>query len=86
MQHLVFSSVRVVYKRDFASLNALADKYVHPLYALRDRKRGYEVSVMKKMMDLIGMKGGPVRPPLEDVTEADTAAIRSLVDLYKDYF
>jgi 5-dehydro-4-deoxyglucarate dehydratase len=72
-------------KRDFATLNRLADKYVHPLYALRDRKRGYEVSVMKKMMDLIGLKGGPVRPPLEDVTEADTASIRSLLELYKDY-
>jgi 5-dehydro-4-deoxyglucarate dehydratase len=73
-------------KRDFATLNRLADKYVHPLYALRDRKRGYEVSVMKKMMDLIGLNGGPVRPPLEDVTEADTAPIRSLVELYRDYF
>lgn len=72
-------------KKDFDTLNALVNKYVHPLYALRERKKGYEVSVMKTMMDLIGLKGGPVRPPLENVTEAERAMIQEVVDLYKDY-
>jgi 5-dehydro-4-deoxyglucarate dehydratase len=72
-------------KRDFETLNQLVNKYVHPLYALRDRKRGYEVSVMKKMMDLVGLKGGVVRPPLENTTEAENAMIAELVELYRDY-
>lgn len=72
-------------KRDFATLDKLVNKYVHPLYALRDKKRGYEVSVMKKMMDIIGLKGGPVRPPLENVAENEVVAISKIVDLYKDF-
>ena len=38
--------------------------YVVPLYVLRAKRRGYEVSVMKALMDLLGLAGGPVRPPL----------------------
>ena len=38
-----------------------------PLYALRARHRGYEVSAMKVMMDMVGLNGGPVRPPLVKV-------------------
>jgi 5-dehydro-4-deoxyglucarate dehydratase len=72
-------------ERDFATLNGLLNKYVHPLYALRDRKRGYEVSVMKTMMDLIGLKGGPVRPPLENVNAGEVEMIKGVVELYKDY-
>jgi 5-dehydro-4-deoxyglucarate dehydratase len=72
-------------KQDFTTLNALVNKYVHPLYNLRDRKRGYEVSVMKTMMDLIGLKGGPVRTPLENVTEAEVGMIKEIVELYKDW-
>lgn len=71
-------------KGDFKTLNSLVNKYVHPLYAMRDRKKGYEVSVMKTMMDLIGLKGGPVRPPLENVTKAEVKMVQELVDLYKD--
>jgi 5-dehydro-4-deoxyglucarate dehydratase len=72
-------------KRDFDTLDRLLCKYVHPLYALRDRKRGYEVSVMKKMMDLIGLKGGVVRPPLENTTEAENKMVAEMVELYRDY-
>jgi 5-dehydro-4-deoxyglucarate dehydratase len=72
-------------KGDFKTLNQLLAKYVHPLYALRDRKRGYEVSVMKTMMDLVGLKGGVVRPPLENVNKAEVKLIQEVVDLYKDW-
>ena len=68
-----------------AAMGGKLAKYVQPLYALRDRKKGYEVSVMKKFMDLIGLKGGPVRPPLEDVMESEVPAIQELVELYKDF-
>lgn len=71
-------------KGDFKTLNTLLNKYVHPLYGLRDRKRGYEVSVMKKMMDLVGLKGGPVRPPLENVDKNEIKLIQGMVDLFKD--
>lgn len=49
-------------------LDTLMRELVVPMYALRARRKGYEVSVMKKMMDLIGLKGGVSRPPLVEVT------------------
>ena len=45
------------------------DELVIPLYALRSKRKGYEVSVMKAMMDELGFVGGNVRPPLVDVRE-----------------
>ena len=52
-------------------LAKLMNELVLPLYALRARRKGYEVSVMKAMMDLVGLAGGPVRPPLINVRPDD---------------
>lgn len=71
-------------KGDRDTMNALMKKYVLPLYALRDKKKGYEVSVMKKMMDMLGLPGGPVRPPLVEVTADEAAEIKKLTELYAD--
>ena len=70
--------------RDFATIDKLMARYVQPLYAIRERQRGYEVAVMKEAMDILGMAGGPVRPPLMDVREQDKADIRALMEIYKD--
>lgn len=72
-------------KGEFAKLDGLVRKYVHPLYALRDRKKGYEVSVMKTFMELMGKPAGPVRPPLVDTKPSEEADIRKLVELYQDW-
>lgn len=50
-----------------AELTRLMNDLVIPLYALRGRRKGYEVSAMKAMMEMIGLAGGPVRPPLVDL-------------------
>jgi 5-dehydro-4-deoxyglucarate dehydratase len=70
--------------RDFATLDKLMARYVQPLYAIRERHRGYEVSVMKEAMDILGMVGGPVRPPLMNVREHDIPDIKALMEVYKD--
>jgi 5-dehydro-4-deoxyglucarate dehydratase len=70
--------------RDFARLDVLMAKYVQPLYAIRERHRGYEVAVMKEAMEMLGMPAGPVRPPLMNVREHDIADIKALLDVYKD--
>lgn len=72
-------------KGDFATLDQLVRKYVHPLYALRDRMKGYEVSVMKTFMELMGKPAGPVRPPLVDTKPGEEADIRKVVELYQDW-
>lgn len=69
---------------DFAGLADLMKKYVHPLYALRDRTRGYEVSIMKAAMEVLGHPAGPVRPPLTNIKESEWADVRSLMEVYSD--
>lgn len=69
--------------RDFARLDSLMAKYVHPLYALRERAKGYEVAVMKAAMEILGMPAGPVRPPLCNCTGKDLADLRELLAVYE---
>ncbi len=69
---------------DFARLDGLMRKYVHPLYGLRDRVKGYEVTAMKAAMEIIGMPAGPVRPPLTPCSERDLADLRALMEVYAD--
>jgi 5-dehydro-4-deoxyglucarate dehydratase len=69
---------------DFTRLNELMKKYVHPLYALRERARGYEVAAMKVAMEALGMPAGPVRPPLMNCRAKDAEDVRELMKVYED--
>lgn len=68
---------------DQASLSRLMSTYVTPLYALRARRKGYEVSVMKKAMEILGKPAGPVRPPLIEVRPEEVKEIEALMERYK---
>lgn len=70
--------------RDFARLDGLMQKYVHPLYSFRERAKGYEVAAMKAAMEILRMPAGPVRPPLTNCTERDIAELRVLMQVYQD--
>mgnify|MGYP001948080799 CR=1 FL=1 len=72
-------------ERDFAHLELLMKKYVHPLYAIRERMKGYEVAVMKTAMELIGLKAGPVRPPLANTRPQDIEEIQQLMKVYEEF-
>jgi 5-dehydro-4-deoxyglucarate dehydratase len=72
-------------RRDFPALNKLMHQYVNPLYALRERARGYEVSVMKAAMEMLGMRAGPVRPPLTNCREKDLSDLRVLIDSFRSF-
>jgi 5-dehydro-4-deoxyglucarate dehydratase len=61
-------------------LTKLMNELVIPLYALRARRKGYEVSVMKRMMEMIGLAGGPVRPPLADLRAEDLQTLRGMIE------
>jgi 5-dehydro-4-deoxyglucarate dehydratase len=71
-------------KGDYAGLAELMKKYVHPLYALRDRCKGYEVSMMKSAMEILGHPAGPVRPPLVNIKDSELAELRKLMEVYGD--
>jgi 5-dehydro-4-deoxyglucarate dehydratase len=66
-------------------LSQLMSDCVIPLYALRARRKGYEVSAMKAMMDMVGLRGGPVRPPLPDVRAEEREELRALLERWKPF-
>jgi 5-dehydro-4-deoxyglucarate dehydratase len=66
-------------------LDALMAELVIPLYEFRARRKVYEVSVMKTMMELIGLAGGPVRAPLVDVRPEERKEIRALLGKWKKW-
>ncbi len=70
---------------DFDALTVLMNRFVNPLYALRERVKGYEVAVMKTAMEMMGKPAGPVRPPLENTRPRDMEDLRRIVDVYQAY-
>jgi 5-dehydro-4-deoxyglucarate dehydratase len=66
--------------RDDGALTELTDQHVLPLYDLRTRRKGYEVSAMKALLDLRGMAGGPVRPPLVDLRPEEKEELQAVLD------
>lgn len=68
-----------VRRRDRAMVQALLDGFILPLIAIRNRRKGYAVSMIKAGMRVIGRDSGPVRAPLTDLGEAETAEIAALV-------
>ena len=70
---------------DFTALNSLMNRFVNPLYALRERVKGYEVAVMKTAMEMMGKPAGPVRPPLKNTRPQDIKDLEQIVDVYKAF-
>lgn len=71
---------------DSEMLRDLLDRCVIPLYALRARRKGYEVSAMKAMMDMVGLNGGPVRPPLVNVRPDEEDELRIILATWEKFF
>ena len=57
--------------------------YATPLYAFRSKRKGYEVSVMKACMDILGLNGGPCRPPLPNVRPEEVKELRAMMAKWK---
>lgn len=53
--------------------------FILPLIAIRNRRKGYAVSIIKAGMRVVGRDSGPVRSPLVDLTEAETEQLAALV-------
>ena len=70
---------------DDDELTQLVQRCVIPLYAMRARRKGYEVSTMKALMDMAGLHGGPVRPPLVNVSAGEQEELRDILDTWKPF-
>jgi 5-dehydro-4-deoxyglucarate dehydratase len=72
-----YKSVRA---QDQVAVMAGLRDFVLPYIALRNRGRGYAVSIVKAGMSVIGRDAGPVRTPLTDLTDAERAELKVLID------
>lgn len=60
-------------------VSKLLTDFVLPYTALRDRRPGYAVSIVKAGMTATGHSAGPVRPPLTDLTADELAELTALI-------
>lgn len=70
---------------DTEALAELLDRCVVPLYAIRARHKGYEVSTMKAMMEMVGLNAGRVRPPLVNVTPQEEDELRTILSTWEKF-
>ncbi len=71
-----YDSVR---RRDRDAVYAELKSFVLPYIAIRNRKRGYAVSIVKAGMTAVGRHAGPVRPPLTDLDAGELAELKALI-------
>ncbi|HTD06369.1 5-dehydro-4-deoxyglucarate dehydratase [Undibacterium sp.] len=64
---------------DFATTNRLIDDFFLPYLAIRNKKAGYAVSIVKAGATLVGHTAGPVRPPLTDMTPQECEQLSVLI-------
>lgn len=70
-------------KGDGATLQRLMSELIVPLYALRARRKGHEVTVMKELMTMLGLAGGAIRPPLVAMRPEEVEELRGLVPAWQ---
>lgn len=68
-----------VRRRDRAAVSTALRDFVLPYIAIRRRRKGYAVSIVKAGMKLIGRACGPVRPPLTDLTPQEMDELAALI-------
>lgn len=66
---------------DTVTVNAILHDFFFPYIALRNRAKGYAVSIVKAGMRIVGQPAGPVRPPLIDLTSEEAGELARLVDV-----
>ena len=66
-------------KDDQATTGRLLDSFFLPYLAIRNRRPGYAVSIVKAGARLVGRDAGPVRPPLTDLLPAELEELDALI-------
>ena len=65
---------------DSATVKKITQEFFIPFVDLRDRKKGYAVSLIKAGADIIGMPAGDVRKPLVMPDEVEVKQLKLLVE------
>jgi 5-dehydro-4-deoxyglucarate dehydratase len=64
---------------DRRTTDGLLKRFFMPYMALRNRKPGYAVSIVKAGMRVVGRPAGPVRAPLTDLSADEVAELRQVL-------
>ncbi|MFN7024572.1 MAG: 5-dehydro-4-deoxyglucarate dehydratase [Pseudorhizobium sp.] len=64
---------------DQATVDSILKDFFFPFVSLRNRKRGYAVSIIKAGLKLVGENPGPVRPPLTDLSPEEEAILHKII-------
>lgn len=70
---------RAIAADDSTTVNRLLDDFFMPYAAIRNRRAGYAVSIVKAGVRIVGRDAGPVRTPLSDLTEEEETMLASLI-------
>lgn len=65
---------------DQKTVDQILKDFFFPFVALRNRKRGYAVSIIKAGLKVIGRDPGTVRAPLTDLSAEELSVLRSIVE------
>ncbi|MFG2074560.1 5-dehydro-4-deoxyglucarate dehydratase [Nonomuraea maritima] len=65
--------------QDRAAVYRRIREFVLPYLDIRDRMKGYAVSIIKAGLAAVGRPAGPVRPPLQNLTEGELADLTALI-------
>ena len=68
-----------VRQRDHAKVYTDLRDFVLPYIAIRNRRKGYAVSIVKAGMTAVGRPAGPVRSPLLDLTPSEFEDLKKLI-------
>jgi len=68
-----------VRRRDREEVFKRLREFVLPYIEIRNRRKGYAVSIVKAGMRAIGRPAGPVRTPLTDLDESEMDMLRQLI-------
>ena len=68
-----------VRRRDHEKVYAGLREFVLPYIAIRNRRKGYAVSIVKAGMTAINRSAGPVRSPLVDLSQAELEELTRLI-------
>ena len=66
--------------QDRTAVYGMLNDFVLPYLDIRDRANGYAVSIVKAGLTAIGRNGGPVRPPLTNLTQSELADLTALIE------
>jgi 5-dehydro-4-deoxyglucarate dehydratase len=77
---LALTAARAAKEGKYEEVNKLLLPKARPWYRLREKNRAYLISLTKASIDIAGLCGGAVRPPLSEVAPEDKRELCSLMD------